>query len=63
LLSARTRQNKLVHFAPLEGSRVATGDDVDVRVVGAAPHWLRGEVVAVHGGARRARSRIPVTVV
>ena len=42
--SGRTRQNKLVHFSPLEGSRA--GDTIEVDVTGAAPHWLRGEAVA-----------------
>ena len=63
VLAGRTRQNKLVHFAPPAGARVGAGDDVDVRIVAAAPPWLRGECVARHGGAGRARTRIPVTVV
>jgi tRNA-2-methylthio-N6-dimethylallyladenosine synthase len=63
VLSGRTRQNKLVHFAPPAVAAVAPGDVVDVRVVSAAPHWLRGEFVATSGTARRARARIPITVV
>ncbi|MDQ1520850.1 MAG: tRNA-2-methylthio-N6-dimethylallyladenosine synthase, partial [Actinomycetota bacterium] len=63
ILSGRTRQNKLVNFAPPDGQRITPGDDVDVRVVGAAPHWLRGEFVRHVGSASRARTRIPVTVV
>ena len=63
MLSGRTRQNKLLHFAPPTDERVVAGDDVEVRVVTAAPHWLRGEFVRHLGGARRARTRIPVTVV
>ena len=39
------------------------GDEVDVTIARAAPHWLRGDVVAVHPQPRRARTRIPVTVV
>jgi tRNA-2-methylthio-N6-dimethylallyladenosine synthase len=47
VLAGRTRQNKLVHFEA-DG---APGDRLDVRITGAAPHWLRGEP---------ARTRIPV---
>ena len=63
VLSGRTRQNKLLHFTPPPAGAVAPGDRVDVRVVSAAPHWLRGEFVATRGTARRARPRIPITVV
>ena len=56
--SGRTRQNKLVHFAP--DGPVGAGDLVDVRVEAAAPHWLRGAFV---GRARPARRRrIPLSV-
>jgi tRNA-2-methylthio-N6-dimethylallyladenosine synthase len=64
--SGRTRQNKLVHFAP-DGHPVRPGDTVDVRVTRAAPHWLRGDLLRVVGSAqparpaRAARTRIPVT--
>jgi tRNA-2-methylthio-N6-dimethylallyladenosine synthase len=62
VLSGRTRQHKLVHFAP--GAEVpAPGAYVDVRVTDAAAHWLRGEHVATATAPRRARSRIPVTAV
>ena len=56
VLSGRTRQNKLVHFAPTDadGTGIGTGTDgvgpgayARVRVTGAAPHHLRGEVVEV----------------
>ncbi|HEX6310802.1 MAG TPA: tRNA (N6-isopentenyl adenosine(37)-C2)-methylthiotransferase MiaB [Acidimicrobiia bacterium] len=68
VLSGRTRQNKLVHFAPRatdgDGDRPpAPGAYVDVRITGAAPHWLRGEHLATTAVPRRARARIPVTVV
>jgi tRNA-2-methylthio-N6-dimethylallyladenosine synthase len=63
VLSGRTRQNKLVHFAPPDALTVQPGDGVDVRLVAAAPHWLRGEFVRHLDGARRLRTRIPVTVV
>ena len=44
VLSGRTRQNKLVHFAaePIRAGTYAT-----VRVTGAAPHHLRGELLEV----------------
>jgi tRNA-2-methylthio-N6-dimethylallyladenosine synthase len=56
LTTGRTRQNKLVHFA----GRVAVGSYADVRVTGAAPHFLRGELVEVTAGPRH-RTRIPVS--
>lgn len=63
VLSGRTRQNKLVHFAPPAGEPLAAGDYVDVRVTGAAPHWLRGDLVARGVPGRRLRTRIPVRAV
>jgi tRNA-2-methylthio-N6-dimethylallyladenosine synthase len=57
LLTARTRQNKLVHFrapAPL-----AAGTFADVRVTAAAPHHLTGELVDVTARPRH-KTRIPV---
>jgi tRNA-2-methylthio-N6-dimethylallyladenosine synthase len=62
VVSGRTRQNKLVHFTPPPDPSVRTGDDVEVVIERAAPHWLRGAFVRRVGGARRARTRIPVTV-
>ncbi len=73
--SGRTRQNKLVHFSPEAGApeagapgagapgdeSAAVGGTADVRVTYAAPHWLRGDLVAVHTPPRAARIRIPVT--
>ncbi len=73
--SGRTRQNKLVHFSPEAGSpeagspeagspgaeTVTAGGTVDVYVTYAAPHWLRGDLVAVRPAPRPARIRIPVT--
>jgi tRNA-2-methylthio-N6-dimethylallyladenosine synthase len=58
--SGRTRQNKLVHFAP--GDRpVHVGDAAEVRITRAAPHWLRGELTVVDPAPRPARIRIPVS--
>jgi tRNA-2-methylthio-N6-dimethylallyladenosine synthase len=56
LTTGRTRQNKLVHFA----GRVAVGSYADVLVTGAAPHFLRGELVEVTAPPRH-KTRIPVT--
>ena len=53
LWSGRTRQNKLVHFAPGDAGTRA-GRFADVHVTFAAPHWLRGDLVG-------ARTRIPVS--
>src|SRR5262249_47049 len=61
--SGRSRQNKLVHFAPaVDGGALRAGELVDVRVTAAAPHWLRGEFVARVKPAPRRRVRIPVAV-
>ncbi|HZR14657.1 MAG TPA: tRNA (N6-isopentenyl adenosine(37)-C2)-methylthiotransferase MiaB [Acidimicrobiia bacterium] len=54
--SGRTRQNKLVHFT----GDAQPGAYVDVRVTGAAAHWLHGEHVGLVRAPRRARTRIPV---
>ena len=55
--TGRTGQNKLVHFrAP---APVKAGSYADVRVTGAAPHHLTGELVAVTAAPRH-RTRIPV---
>jgi tRNA-2-methylthio-N6-dimethylallyladenosine synthase len=66
--SGRTRQNKLLHFAPnvVTDSGTITvngGDLVEVRVTSTAPHWLRGDLTGVVRAARRRRMRIPVVVV
>jgi tRNA-2-methylthio-N6-dimethylallyladenosine synthase len=57
ITTGRTRQNKLVHFSSVDAIRV--GSYADVVVTGAAPHFLRGELVGVTAGARH-RTRIPV---
>ena len=57
VLTGRTAQNKLVHFAA--PAPIRAGSYATVEVTGAAPHHLRGELrdivhVATH------RTRIPV---
>ena len=56
VLTGRTRQNKLVHFA---SEPLAPGSFALVRVTGAAPHHLIGELVEVTARPRH-RTRIPV---
>ncbi len=58
--TGRTRQNKLVHFRA--GEPVRSGTYAEVRVTGAAPHHLTGELVRVTEPARH-RTRIPVAAV
>jgi tRNA-2-methylthio-N6-dimethylallyladenosine synthase len=58
VLSGRTRQNKLVHFATPDPLR--PGTYAEVRVTTAAPHHLTGDLVGVLAAARH-RTRIPVT--
>ncbi len=60
VLTGRTRQNKLVHFAPPDGGVPSPGTYAEVRVTDAAPHHLRGELVRVTAAARQ-RVRIPVS--
>lgn len=57
VMTGRTRQNKLVHFA--SDSPLRVGTFAEVLVTGAAPHFLRGELQAVTAAARH-RTRIPV---
>jgi len=59
--SGRTRHNKLVHFAPVDGT--AAGSIVSVRVDYAAAHWMRGEMIDEVRPAPRRRVRIPVVAV
>jgi len=58
VVTGRTRQNKLVHFASEAPLRVGTY--AEVLITGAAPHFLRGDLVGVTGAAKH-RTRIPVT--
>src|SRR5207237_522720 len=59
ILTGRTRQNKLVHFATSEAIR--TGSFADVRIVDAAAHYLMGELVGVTARPRH-RTRIALSV-
>jgi tRNA-2-methylthio-N6-dimethylallyladenosine synthase len=61
LVTGRTRQNKLVHFAAggAGGAALPAGTFAQVRVTGAAPHHLTGELVEVTARPRH-RTRIPV---
>jgi len=57
--TGRTEHNKLVHFPAPEPLR--PGTYARVRVTGAAPHHLTGELVGVTAPARH-KTRIPLTV-
>jgi tRNA-2-methylthio-N6-dimethylallyladenosine synthase len=59
--SGRTRQNKLAHFSPLDGT--GAGDTIEVHVTDAAPHWLRADAVAQVRKAPHRRVRLPLEVV
>jgi len=59
VLTGRTRQNKLVHFAAADAIRV--GSFADVRIVDSASHYLMGELVEVTARPRH-RTRIALTV-
>jgi len=56
VLTGRTRQNKLVHFA---GDPLAPGTFARVSITAAAPHHLLGELVEVTARPRH-KTRIPV---
>ncbi|HEX2700104.1 MAG TPA: tRNA (N6-isopentenyl adenosine(37)-C2)-methylthiotransferase MiaB [Acidimicrobiales bacterium] len=58
VLTGRTRQNKLVHFA--SSGPLGAGTFATVRVTGAAPHHLTGDLVEVTARPRH-RIRIPVS--
>jgi tRNA-2-methylthio-N6-dimethylallyladenosine synthase len=68
VLSARTRQNKLVHFPRPAGASdgghdpYGAGAYATVEITSAAPHWLAGEVRDLIVPARKARVRIPIPV-
>jgi tRNA-2-methylthio-N6-dimethylallyladenosine synthase len=56
--TGRTEHNKLIHFRTEQPLR--PGTFAEVRVTGAAPHHLTGDLVAVVAAPRH-RTRIPVT--
>ena len=61
VLSGRTRQGKLVHFAPPAGGRLEPGTFATVLIERGAPHHLAGVLVSVEAVPRRwTRERIPV---
>ncbi len=64
MLTGRTRQGKLVHFAPAaDEGRLGSGSFARVEIVSAAPHHLVGRLVAVEAAAApRRRSLIPLSV-
>jgi tRNA-2-methylthio-N6-dimethylallyladenosine synthase len=47
VLSGRTRQGKLLHFAAPLDTQLAAGSYARALVTGAAPHFLRGELLEV----------------
>ena len=59
VLTGRTRQNKLVHFA---AEPIGAGTFATVRVTGAAPHHLTGDLVEITARPRH-RTRIAVSAV
>ncbi len=61
MLSGRTRQGKLVHFAAREGCVPAPGAFCEVEVTGAAPHHLVGTLLRLTVAPAH-RRRIPVSV-
>jgi len=58
MLTGRTRQNKLVHFA--SSNPLRTGTFADVIITGAGAHHLRGNLIVVTAAPRH-RTRIAVT--
>jgi tRNA-2-methylthio-N6-dimethylallyladenosine synthase len=59
VVTGRTTQNKLVHFRPVGGGPPPAGSYADLRITGAAPHHLTGELLAVTSPPAH-RVRIPV---
>jgi tRNA-2-methylthio-N6-dimethylallyladenosine synthase len=57
VVTGRSEHNKVVHFRPPQPLR--PGSYATVRITGAAPHHLSGELVEVTAAARH-RTRIPV---
>ena len=61
VLTGRTRQGKLVHFAPPDGPRLLPGSFAEVVVTSAAPHHLAGRFER-RTAAARYRRPIPLRV-
>ena len=61
VLTGRTRQGKLVHFAPPDGPRLLPGSFAEVTVTSAAPHHLAGRFER-RTAAARYRRPIPLRV-
>ncbi|HEV7886959.1 MAG TPA: tRNA (N6-isopentenyl adenosine(37)-C2)-methylthiotransferase MiaB [Acidimicrobiales bacterium] len=59
VLTGRTAQHKLIHFPAPSTTTVAPGSYADVRVTGAAAHYLTGELLAMTARTRH-KTRIPV---
>ncbi len=59
VVTGRTRQNKLVHFAPPPTGIPTAGTYAEVTVTDAAPHHLRGELQRLTAAPRQ---RIPIAV-
>ncbi|MEJ7584239.1 MAG: TRAM domain-containing protein [Acidimicrobiales bacterium] len=57
ILTGRTRQNKLVHFAAPKPARI--GSFARVQITAAGAHHLRGELIEITAPPRH-RTRIPV---
>jgi tRNA-2-methylthio-N6-dimethylallyladenosine synthase len=62
VMSGRTRQGKLVHFAADPYAVPGPGSYGNARVTGAAPHFLRGELLELTAPARHATQRIRIPV-
>jgi tRNA-2-methylthio-N6-dimethylallyladenosine synthase len=58
IVSARTRQNRLVHFTP--SGPLRPGSYATAEITGAAPHHLTGRFVELIAEPRHQRARIPV---
>ena len=61
VLTGRTRQGKLVHFADIGALPTRPGSYALVEVTTAAPTWLGGQLVEVTSGPRH-KTRLPLAV-
>jgi tRNA-2-methylthio-N6-dimethylallyladenosine synthase len=62
VISGRTRQGKLVHFPAVEWAAPAPGSYGSALITGAAPHFLRGELVELLAPARHVARKIRIPV-